>query len=871
MRVKVNCKKKPVDYSSGDFRSVIRSRFKAKKTFEADYEKTPEGDIVLDKDDGRQVFPITAGNVEKLTFFLDGDRPYIEALTTGKEGTGFSFLIAPVQTNMELWQDGVIEFRESIDQLASAAGIEVTELIDPNPIGLCPDGVDDMEALIEDCLVDGIDILYTGKNSLPDDEATADSNNLGAADTVALPPVVPFSDGDEEIVFEDVDEIEPVSSPTLADTVPEVMTATDIDDDWSDVMSEIEDFAAEFDLEDPYDDYDMPDEGTAGDVETPEESQEGDVPAEDGQEELSSSVSVLDDDNENVMGDDEDMEGAGTMNVSTAENVAAVPEMPMTAQEQTMKEIKKDATDAMGTAYQALNGLKESLQAEKQRRVDEVMRLHAELAGEPVSEERPDITDYIDTEHGVSSIEPVEIESNEPDEVAYALREELGTLDKTADAIDLELNDYDRVISESKRQQEEFMHNLDNMDDHDAVVAGLISMYQEQTEYTEQMNVLLKKEQVLKHHAINQRDDAYKTIQDQKSELDKLRRSLRFSEQNKRKSEQFVKDAKKEIHRVVDMTRAKVTQAIKACEEMQAQVDKAEARIADADERRSAAELARIEAYKERDAAIANLEEEKQHTQTIIEEFDKQLDEFTKETVNKIQSQIERANGAEEAAAASAKRISDLESQLAETKTRLMASESKCSKKDVDISELRKRAEEAEAEAGDVVLRLNAREEDYKETGQILTETEAKLVESRGTIKRLEGELAKAKSDRDEAIAERLKVVGDMARESNDKVVAAASERDVAVANVVGAKDDAIAANERFIDAMSAAMRMSDGFGSRKKKLDAIAEAYNALVSSTQAAEIRGDVPTDTASMAATFTAETDVAPDLDEDFVDED
>ena len=844
MRVKVNCKKKLVDYSSDSFRETIRSRFKAKKTFEAEYEQTPTG-IVIDKDDGHQVFPLTPDNIKSLVFFLDGDRPYVEAVTSGKGDEKFSFLIAPVQNNRELWQDGVIAFRESIDPLANAAGIEVTEVIDPNPIGLCPDGVDDMEALIEDCLVDGIDILYTGKESLEDVTESEDGDIAISDEYTDITAAENFEDVD--IVF---DEEVTASDSNDEKGNPEPNTAAEIYD-WSDVMTEISEFAAEFDLDDPYADYEEDISDMA------EEDSTANEPVEDSDDiERNTETIESDEDYEN-----DKMEDVEMMDVSAADNAAA-PAVPTKMSEQTVEEIKKDATDAVGSAYQALNSLKDSLQAEKQRRVDEVMRLRAELTGEPV-EEAPNIEDSAASDNDAFPVAPANIESNEPDEVAVALREELATLDKTADAIDLELNDYDRVISESKRQQEEFISNLDSMNDRDAVVAGLISMYQEQTEYTEQMNVLLKKEQVLKNHAIGQRDEAYKTIQDQKSELDKLRRSLRFSEQNKRKSEQYVKDAKKDIHRVVDMTRAKVAKAVKACEEMQSQLDAAEARIADADERRSSAELARIEAYKERDAALASLEEEKRHTQTIIEEFDKQLDEFTKETVNKIQAQIERANEAEQLSASSVKRVSVLESELAEAKTRLMASESKCAKKDIDITELRKRAEEAEAEAGDVTLRLHACEDDYKSTGQMLNEMEAQLVECHGTIKRLEDELAKAKNDRDEAIAERLRAVGNVTRESNDKVLAAAAERDTAVANVIGAKDDAIAANQQFISAMSEAMHMPDGFGSRKKKIDAITSAYNAFVESTLSAEVRGNVPVDTAS-------DTDMFEDGD-DFIDVD
>lgn len=888
MQVKVNCKKKPVDFSSGDFRSTVRTRYGAKKTFDAEYRTEPSGDIVLDRDNGKQMFPITSDNVRSLTFFIDGDRSYVEAVTDTSNATSYSFLIAPVQTVVEMGQQGVIDFRESLEALSEASGVEVVEVIDPNPVGLCPDGFDDMESLIEERLIEGADILYTGLTGADSTPATAQLEEIDA-DGFVDEDIDPFAD--YQLPIEDA---LPAfnASPTLGDGFAAVAVQEDDDfsDDenieegeWEDVLGELHSFASALDddYDDPYGDEDDADTVSVSVTTVDDEGVNGaDSDADDGLGIDSDKLMELFEDEDGTEATTADVADAAAAadyneydeNNEQAQDVAASDEMEddedMKIQEHIkanskkneVEEAKASAVSAMGGAYDALLEIQASLRKNKEERVAAVRRLSEEFGGdytEIVPENAPGVTsDTADitapsAPPAIDAARPViDIDSDDPNEVADALRNEMEILDESARAIDVELDDYDNIINESKKQQDEFLKNLDSMGDHDAVVAGLISLYQEQTEYTEQMNVLLKKEQVLKHHAIEQRDTAYKTIAEQKSDIDKLRRSLRFSEQSKRKSEQFIKDAKKEIHLTVQKARARVEESVKACERMQAQVDAAEARVLAADERRSAAELARVEACKERDEAVATLEEEKQHTKTIIEAFDNQLDEFTRDTMDKIQDQIDRANTAEKTVAEANQKISDLESALAETKTRLMAFESKCSKKDVDIANLRKLLDEAEAAAGDLALQRNAVAEECKETGQVLNETETQLVKARAEVKKLEEELSQAKTDRDNAIAERLAAVKNITDQSNTKVRVAATERDEAVANVVGAKDDAIAANQRFIAAMTSAMQMDGGFGSRKRKLDAIAEAYNAFVANTQAAEIRGDVPTSTVENA---------------------
>ena len=67
-------------------------------------------------------------------------------------------------------------------------------------------------------------------------------------------------------------------------------------------------------------------------------------------------------------------------------------------------------------------------------------------------------------------------------------------------------------------------------------------------------------------------------------------------------------------------------------------------------------------------------------------------------------------------------------------------------------------------------------------------------------------------------------------------------DKNTAIENLTGAKDNALAANQQFITAMSTALSLPDGFGSRKKKLDAIADAYNSFVFATQSAAELGNV-----------------------------
>lgn len=844
MQVKVNCKKKPIDFTSADFRSAVRTRCQAKKSFDAEMSREAAGTITLTKVGGLQKFPLTATNTLALTFFLDGDRPYFEAITQGAADKTFSFLVAPVEDSVSMGQDGVIKFRGELDELASRAGISVVEVIDPNPVGLCPDGVDDMESLIEKRLIENADILYAGQVDtsafIAQDDDTVDEDAFVDDDT--FDPYAAYGKEDYADDYEDEKGEEDFPArPALGDI--QVLELADVEED--DSIVEDDEVDVDADLIEALDEIDHM-------YKFFDEEEIEDLPAEYFNDILTADVdNDRDGDYDDVDNEDTvDTEVAEPMNIqeimhSSVETMESVPAAAST-EEKEFAEKKAAAEKALDEGYTALREFSESLQAEKQRCLDQVRQLSDQLGQKDSADIVEAATSVVDTAPATAPVVPassVSIASDEPTEVASALHAELDRLTDVADEVESELNDFDDVLSTAKEKQRQFIDNIETMDGGtSAVVSGLISALQEQQDYNEQLNAAMKQEQVRKRHCTDQLGEAYKQIEDQKSEIDKMRRSLRFSEANQRKSEKFVEDAKKDIKKVIAATRKKVKEALKACEEMQSQVEAAESAAAAAEERRSAAEMARIEAYKARDAAMASLEEEKAHTQTIINEFDRQLDEFTGDTLSKIQKQIDRANEAEEAVASANKRISSLESELAATKTKLMAAESRCTKKDVDINELRKRCQTAEAEMGDLALRFNAQNTNLEDTGRALSETERELVAMRAKIKKIEKERDKAKEDRDAAIAERLSIVKDIQDKSNSAVAAAEASRNAAVADVIGAKDDAIVANQQFITAMSEAIHMSDSFGSRKKKIDAITRAYNEFVNATREADIRGDV-----------------------------
>lgn len=793
MQVKVNCKKKAVDFSANDFRSVVRSRYAAKKTVTAQLAVASDGTMSVDT--GKQVFEITPSNTKSLAFFVDGDRTYIEAVINHR-GKNISFLIAPVEDNLTIWTEGVVNLRTALTPLAQAAGIAVNEIIDPNPLGVCPDGIYDMDAFIEQRLLEGADILYTGQDDNPEHDYEPVEEDIPTYDVA---PTQMLDDGEDSI------------------------------SDWEDVLGELDDVLGDEASADMEADYPAVDTNNAQyDFLYDPEAYTEPVPLPDDgyyadSDALDSEDSSYQDYIDSVIGDDDDW-------------MADVEDIYPSEIANDVEEIKTNAADAMDEAYGALTGLRASLEEERARRINEMHRLAAELAGtefippEPVASPEPLVP------------EPVVIESEEPAEVADALRAELDNLDGAVNEVDVELNEYDRIITESRRQQQELMDSLDSDIDRDAVVAGLINMYQEQTEFTEQINTLFKKEQVLKHKALEQRDEAYQTIDDQKNELDKLRRSLRFSERSKRKSEQFLKDAKREVHATVLKARDKVEEAIAACEQMQEQVDQAEARATSADERRSAAELARIEAYRVRDEALQELEDEKKNSQALLEACDRQLNEFIEESVNKIQLQIERANAAEQSANAAESKVSELENELAETKARLLGYESKCSKNEVDIEQLRKQRDQAESRVSNITAQYQNADTQRKETGRILSETEAELVRARASIKQLTQALNATKEAKDAAVSECQATTQRIIAQCEQQVREAVMDKNTAIENLTGAKDNALAANQQFITAMSTALSLPDGFGSRKKKLDAIADAYNSFVFATQSAAELGNV-----------------------------
>ena len=146
MQVSLNCKKRAIDLGS-NYRATFPNRAFAPKSFTADVEIDALGNVTFTKEDDRRVIPINPKDVVDVRFFLDEDRPYAE-IVRERSGSPMSFVYTPIEDNIELGQQGVFAFRESLDKIAGPAGTEVAEYIDPNPLGICPDGVDSMEELI---------------------------------------------------------------------------------------------------------------------------------------------------------------------------------------------------------------------------------------------------------------------------------------------------------------------------------------------------------------------------------------------------------------------------------------------------------------------------------------------------------------------------------------------------------------------------------------------------------------------------------------------------------------------------------------------------------------------------------------------------
>lgn len=903
MQVIVNCKKKLVDYSS-NYRDTLRNRFKAKKSFQAEY--TPsmqDGSICLTKTDDGQEFYWDASNTKALRFFLDGDRPYVEAIIAGNNDQEFSFVIAPIASNDELGQGGVVAFREDVEALSAVADIVVEEYIDPNPLGICPDDAEDMEQLIEMRTAEGANIMFAGEGMLPPalyDEIT--DNTVTSVETQVMEPVEIADAFDREVLD---------GTPTVPSGIDALYDFDDADnlgmedlteEDFEDIdfdELEVDDYIASLSGADSeatstVDDSDV--DVVASDEELQYDTDESVMDVAEQQEEDEAQTAVVDIDvsEEDISGDKEhgEVEDPTMKNADNAIANESTSTMPVMSGD----DIASVAAE-MDNAYAQLQDFHKELEARRNSALADIKRIqdeYSDVIEETVPEEAaPELSDYMSTDNAVASVTEADLapvhgaddimgsfDAEDSDEnveqiedgsssIVSKLRDELDHLEKAGTLIDNELNDYDYLLAENRRQCEEFLNNIDTMDGGaGAVVAGLITLAQEQGTHNEELNSALKREQALKRHCIDQLGEASKQIEQYKSELDNVRRSLRHSEASRLKSEKFVEDAKTSVSRIVSAAKRKVHQSILQLEAMQAQIDKAEAASAAADNARHAAEIDRDEAFRKRDEALEKLAAEKQHTTELMAECDRQLEGFSNDVLAKMQDQIKRADEAVAAKNASEQKVSDLESELAETRTRLIAAQTSAAKKETDLKEIRKQRDAAESDYGDLMLKFNQQTQDMQETGQTLNDTETQLVAARGEVKRLEKELVQAKEDRDHAIAERLEAVTNVNANAAAQVEAARVERDNAVASLIASKDEAIAANAKLLEAMKSALALPGGFGSRKNKLIAIDNAFNEFISASQTAQEKGNVFFNDAPVAhVPATPEHEVADTLDNVF----
>lgn len=908
MQVIVNCKKKLVDYSS-NYRDTLRNRFKAKKSFQAEYTPSMQnGSICLTKMDDGQEFYWDASNTKALRFFLDGDRPYVEAIIAGNNDQKFSFVIAPIASNDELGQGGVVAFREDVEALSAVADIAVEEYIDPNPLGICPDDAEDMEQLIEMRVAEGVNIMFVGDGILP--PALCDEipdNTVVSVETQVMEPVEIVDAFDREVLDD---------APTAPSGIDALYDFDDADnlgmedlteEDFADIdfdELEVDDYIAS--LSEANDDavsaVDSPDvEVIASDEELQYDTDECvmDVVERQEEDEAQAAVVGIDVSEEDISGDKEhgEVEDPTMKNADNAIANESASAMPVISDD----DIASVAAE-MDNAYAQLQDFHKELEARRNSALADIKRIqdeYSDVIEEAVPEETaPELSDYMSTDNAVASVTEADlapmhgaedimdsfgteigdddgdVDAEETEDgsssIVSKLRDELDHLEKAGMLIDNELNDYDYLLAENRRQCEEFLNNIDTMDGGaSAVVAGLITLAQEQGTHNEELNSALKREQALKRHCIDQLGEASKQIEQYKSELDNVRRSLRHSEASRLKSEKFVEDAKTSVSRIVSAAKRKVHQSILQLEAMQAQIDKAEAESAAADNARHAAEIDRDEAFRKRDEALEKLAAEKQHTTELMAECDRQLEGFSNDVLAKMQDQIKRADEAVAAKNASEQRVSDLESELAETRTRLIAAQTSAAKKETDLKEIRKQRDAAESDYGDLMLKFNQQTQDMQETGQTLNDTEAQLVAARGEVKRLEKELVQAKEDRDHAIAERLEAVTNVNTNAAAQVEAARIERDNAVASLVTSKDEAIAANAKLLEAMKSALALPGGFGSRKNKLIAIDNAFNEFIAASQTAQEKGNVFFDDAPIARVPTASEHKAADTSDNVFD--
>lgn len=761
MKVRVNCKTRPIDYDR-DYRAAIRSRMASDKVFEAETKQDDVGVLTLEKTDNGQIIRIDGKDIKAISFYLDNERPYAE-IVADMDGRELSFVIATDEDNIDLGQSGVISFRTNLDVLAEKADIEVTEYIDPNPLNLCPEGVDNIEELR--ALRESEGVL------LPDDSEAYDD------------------DGDDyDYSTEDAD--------------------TEDQDDYTDDGNADED-----------DEYVPSDE----DIDALEQKAVNSI--EDGTNELIALQNKI--------------KQAKNRHIAEIERIVnGDPESEhANGDEHDEDSYDDDADYDTGVADDDTTAIEDS-------------------ADEPSYD-----GDYNESEDSIQeetygSIED-DAESDEDTDTS-SLRRELSKLDDAREEVDKQLRDYDSILTRSRSETEMFISQIEDTDTDDTLVPGLISQLQEKQEHNEMLNTALKKEQVLNKSYIEQLDKTSKRMTAQSLKIDRFRRQLKFAQENQRKAEEFVKDARSGMQKVVQGTNQKIDSALAEVKSMRQQVAAAEKKASDERALREAAQAKIQGAVDSANEARERLETEKKRTADVINEYDKQLDEFTDEALKKIQEAQNKADSAETKSAERMKRITELENSLSLMKTKLMAAESKIGKRDIALNEAKKSTASRDAEYGKLYDQYDAQKRELENSAADLLRARAELSDIRKENDRLQRDLDKAVSDRDNAIAEKVSAVASIEDDKQRALSEASSDKANAVASVIGARDDALAASERLISRFNDAMNMPGGMLAGKKKLAAFESAFRDYLKDVEDARQRGDV-------GDVLKATSDDEPDHDE------
>lgn len=859
MHVIVNCKTKQIDYSNPDFRQSFKRRFDAEKSFRATYSSNPsDASITVTKEDDGEQFIFDKEHTEKIAFFLDNKRPYAEIVVDGKYT--YSFVLAPEEGNSVMDVDGVFEFRESFDALAEAAGIEVDEHIDPNNIGLTPDGVDSLDELLEMRSDDGIrydaDLNYIPTHDFINDEDTLQAHEDIIEDSAAVDEL------DVELP-EDVDEF--VDEEFAADDVTEdIIELQSLDDE--EISNAIDEYN-----EDTNEYIEHSDEANS-------EYHDADVPSNESVDEL-------------FDGNDNDVLSFATVDDTTIDNVTVSYEPidfsdidgfddeSVDNYDASMDGSEIDPISVLANGSTILGQMKEQLEQEKQRRLAEIERLAAEARDDAAVDD--DDVVVPDESESIARVDKL-VEDNKAaasngSASMSALETQRDKLEEFGEQFSEQMDAYGDLIESNKQDDEDFIASVENGEGGDAsTYARLIDMIRDQTRQNDVLNETLKREQDIKKKYIEQLADAQSTIAGQQARLEEVKRRIAFSREQQQSNERFVNDAKESVRRTLREANVKIQDAFNKTEDMRKQMEESEAEAKRAnDEARKAREDQSV--AEQLAASYADkLESERAYSKSLLDSFQEQMDAFADDSTAKIEAQVTRADEAEAKYAECSKLVSTLESDLANSKTQVMMLGNQIRNKNSELDDMRKRNASTEEELSDMSLKYEMQARKLEDTEGKLGRTESALEDALEANEKLSSEAKIARDDRDQAIADKVRLVGEAQKLKDDAVNEARTERDEKIAAAEAERDEKIAAAEKDRDesieaiktkmtaranaaeesrakAMDACQKvidelsgiinngMSSGFGNRKKKLDAIESALSTYLSEYESANELGE------------------------------